>query len=161
MLDFRSGSSSTPYYRQRVDYGRLVMMVVSSILLMSLILTFGRPRHAATAPTAGGSNTSAAKTATESNSTLVGIAVLVGSLCAVACVMLVLHRMVRPGRVRFAIHDVGGPPPDFSALEAQPPVPTPGEVLANIAIDNDTQPGPTLDPNGSATASNGDPHINV
>jgi hypothetical protein len=141
MLDFRPSSGSTPYFRQRVDYGRLLMMVVSSILLMSLILTFGRPRHAATVPTAGGSSARPAETATNSQPTLVGIAVLVGSLCVVACVMLVLHRMVRPGRVHFAIHDVGGSPPDFSALAEQPP-PSPQEAMANIAAETDTPSTP-------------------
>ncbi|HEV3343829.1 MAG TPA: hypothetical protein VG125_25875, partial [Pirellulales bacterium] len=47
MLDFRSGSTTAttvPYYKQTVDYGRLLMMAISSVLLLGLILTLGRPR---------------------------------------------------------------------------------------------------------------------
>ncbi|HVX10185.1 MAG TPA: hypothetical protein VHC22_03185 [Pirellulales bacterium] len=155
MLDFRP--SSTPYYRQRIDYGRLIMMVLSSALLLSLVLTFGRPRTETGATDAAGPGEPAAEAAAEAaNPTLVGVAVLVGSLCVVACAMLVLFRLTRPGRVRFALHDGGGAPPDFSSLEA--PAANAGTEAASFSELSEThvEPQPTPEPHDAVSVPSGD-----
>ncbi len=154
MLDFRP--SSTPYYRQRIDYGRLIMMVLSSALLLSLVLTFGRPRHGTDATDGGGPGQNAAEAANDSNVTLVGVAVLAGSLCVVACAMLVLYRLTRPGRVRFVVHDAGGSPPDFSSLEAQAADPATHEQQISDLLEKQVQPEPIPEPHEAMPVATGE-----
>jgi hypothetical protein len=154
MLDFRP--NSTPYYRQRIDYGRLIMMLLSSALLLSLVLTFGRPRHGTDTTDGGGPGPNAAEAANDSDVTLVGVAVLVGSLCVVACTMLVLYRLTRPGRVRFAVHDASGPPPDFSSLQSQAADPATHEQQTSDLLEKQVQPEPMPEPHDAVPVATGE-----
>jgi hypothetical protein len=149
MLDFRSRSgcaarARTPYYKQTVDYGRLLMMGVSSVLLLGLIFTFGRPRGHE--PPAGQTvaGESVSETAAGSRVTVVGGAILAAALCVVATAMFVLWRMAGPGHIQFAVHEVETAP-DFRTFESQPSAPTPREALANIAVDEPTRAEPEWD----------------
>ena len=136
MLDFRTARAGSARVPPSVDYGRLLVMVVSSVLLLTLILTLGRSRNS---PPAGSAE--AAGTAQGTPVTVVGGAILAAALCVVATVMFVLYRMAGPRRVQFAIRDVAEASPDFRALEAQPQTPASREALANIAVAEPT-PGP-------------------
>ncbi|HWB11822.1 MAG TPA: hypothetical protein VG826_21510 [Pirellulales bacterium] len=147
MLDFRSGSehysSTSPYYKHHIDSGRLLMLVVSSVLLMGLIFTLGRPRSQQPPPSASGESVGVTSDQLSPGSrvTLIGGAILAAALCVVACVMFVLYRMAGPGRVTFVVRDVAEAAPDFRSLEAQPPAPTPREALANLAASEERPAG--------------------
>jgi hypothetical protein len=153
MLDFRSGStkfsSRAPYYKQNIDSGRLLMMVISSVLLLGLTFTLGRPRSQEPSPGASGESVQVASDQLSPGSrvTLLGGAILAAALCVVASVMFVLYRMAGPGRVRFAVRDAVEAAPDFRSLEAQPPTATAREAMAHLADAATDTPTETTEPN--------------
>jgi hypothetical protein len=144
MLDFRSHSAHTAYYKQPVDYGRLLMMVISSILLFGLILSLGRPRHErpldSEVTIEGAAPRPPAPAPANSNALVVGVALVAAALCVVAAVMFALFRMAGPRRVHFSVHDAAHSSPDFTSLKAQPLPPTPRESLAKLVVDG-AKPG--------------------